>query len=139
MIQKACELYERKDVLINNNWACQRRLSAETDFKFFEKLLDINFLSTVSMSRSILPLFKKQEGGQFDIVISVLRKFSSPFKLVYAASKHVLHGFIDSMRMEHYKDNIAAILIFLGFVCTPIAMNSLQRKWQSSSIGRHGD
>ena len=42
-----------------------------------------------------------------------MRKFSSPFKLVYVASKHVLNGFFDSMRMEHYKDNIDATSIFL--------------------------
>ena len=58
MVQKALDLFEGIDVLINNAWASQRPLSAETDFKFFEKLLNINFLSTIFFSRSKLPFFK---------------------------------------------------------------------------------
>lgn len=37
MVQKACDLFERIDILINNAWASERPLLAETDFNFFKK------------------------------------------------------------------------------------------------------
>tara|TARA_A100000164_G_scaffold297404_1_gene271692 strand:+ start:683 stop:1474 length:792 start_codon:yes stop_codon:yes gene_type:complete len=126
MVQKACELFGGIDVLINNAGVSQRSLLAETEFKVFEKLMDVNFLGTVSLSRSLLPFFLKQGGGQFVVVSSVMGKYSSPFRSGYAASKHALHGFFDAMRMEHQKDNIAVTIICPGFVQTPIAINSLR-------------
>jgi short-subunit dehydrogenase len=43
----------------------------------------------------------------------------------YAASKHALHGFFDSLRAESYKNNIAVTLICPGFINTNISKNAL--------------
>ena len=51
MVQKACELFGGIDVLINNAGVSQRSLLAETEFKVFEKVMEGNFLGTVSLSR----------------------------------------------------------------------------------------
>ena len=126
MVQKANDFFGKVDVLINNAGVSQRSLLADTEFKVFEKLIDVNYLGTVSLSRSLLTFFIKQGGGQFVVVSSVMGKYSSPFRSGYAASKHALHGFFDAMRMEHQKDNIAVTIICPGFVRTPIAMNSFR-------------
>ena len=43
----------------------------------------------------------------------------------YAASKHALHGFFDSLRSEVYDDNIAVTLICPGYVNTNVSINAL--------------
>ncbi len=93
MVQKAYNLFGRVDILINNAGVGQRSLLAETKFKVFGKLMDVNYLGIVSLSRSLLPFFIKQGGGQFVVVNSVMGKYSSPFRSGYAASKHALNGF----------------------------------------------
>ena len=52
-------------------------------------------------------------------------KIGTPLRSSYAASKHALHGFFDSLRAELFKDHIAVTLICPGFVKTNISLNAL--------------
>lgn len=124
-VQKAFDFFGTIDVLINNAGVSQRSLIADTQFDVFKKLIEIDYLGTVALSRALLPFFIKQGGGHYVVVSSVTGKYGSPFRSGYAAAKHALHGFFDVMRMEHQKDNIYVTMICPGFVRTPIAMNSL--------------
>ena len=124
-VQKAFDFFGTIDVLINNAGVSQRSLIADTQFDVFKKLIEIDYLGTVALSRALLPFFIKQGGGHYVSVSSVMGKYGSPFRSGYAAAKHALHGFFDVMRMEHQKDNIYVTMICPGFVKTPIAMNSL--------------
>ena len=125
-VQKAFDFFGTIDVLINNAVVSQRSLIADTQFDVFKKLIEIDYLGTVALSRALLPFFIKQGGGHYVVVSSVMGKYGSPFRSGYAAAKHALHGFFDVMRMEHQKDNIYVTMICPGFVRTPIAMNSLR-------------
>ena len=125
-VQKAFDFFNRIDVLINNAGVSQRSLIADTEFDVFKKLIEVDYLGTVALSRALLPFFLNQGGGQYVVVSSVMGKYGSPFRSGYAAAKHALHGFFDVMRMEHQKDNIDVTMICPGFVRTPIAMNSLR-------------
>jgi short-subunit dehydrogenase len=44
----------------------------------------------------------------------------------YAASKHALHGFFESLRLEHAKHHIDVTMVCPGFVRTAISMNALE-------------
>jgi short-subunit dehydrogenase len=52
-------------------------------------------------------------------------KFGTPFRSAYAAAKHALHGFFDSLRAEHWKDNIQVTMICPGFILTNLSVNAL--------------
>ena len=125
-VQKAFDFFGTIDVLINNAGVSQRSLIADTQFDVFKKLIEIDYLGTVALSRALLPFFIKQRGGHYVVVSSVMGKYGSPFRSGYAAAKHALHGFFDVMRMEHQNDNIYVTMICPGFVRTPIAINSLR-------------
>ena len=125
-VQKAFSFFGRIDVLINNAGVSQRSLIANTQFDVFKKLIDIDYLGSVALSRALLPFFIKQGSGHYVVVSSVMGRYGSPYRSGYAAAKHALHGFFDVMRMEHQKDNIVVTMICPGFVRTPIAINSLK-------------
>ena len=125
-VQKAFDFFGTIDVLINNAGVSQRSLIADTQFDVFKKLIEIDYLGTVALSRALLPFFIKQRGGHYVVVSSVMGKYGSPFRSGYAAAKHALNGFFDVMRMEHQNDNIYVTMICPGFVRTPIAINSLR-------------
>ena len=126
LVKKAYNIYGRIDILINNAGVSQRSLIVDTQFDVLKKLIEINYLGTVALSRALLPFFLKQGFGHYVVVSSVMGKYGSPFRSGYSAAKHALHGFFDVMRMEHQKDNINVTIICPGFVRTPIAMNSLK-------------
>ena len=126
LVKKAYNIYGRIDILINNAGVSQRSLIVDTQFDVLKKLIEINYLGTVALSRALLPFFLKQGFGHYVVVSSVMGKYGSPFRSGYSAAKHALHGFFDVMRMEHQKDNIDVTIICPGFVSTPIAMNSLK-------------
>ena len=126
LVKKAYNIFGRIDILINNAGVSQRSLIVDTQFDVLKKLIEINYLGTVALSRALLPFFLKQGFGHYVVVSSVMGKYGSPFRSGYSAAKHALHGFFDVMRMEHQKDNIDVTIICPGFVRTPIAMNSLK-------------
>ena len=125
LVKLAYELFGNIDILINNAGISQRSLIIDTDFEVYKRLIEINYLGQVAISNAILPYFIKQGGGSFAIISSVMGKYSSPYRSGYAAAKHALHGFFDTVRMEHQNDNIFVTIICPGFVNTPISKNSL--------------
>ena len=125
LVKSAYELFGAIDILINNAGISQRSLIIDTDFEVYKRLIEINYLGQVAISNAILPYFIKQGGGSFAIISSVMGKYSSPYRSGYAAAKHALHGFFDTLRMEHQNDNIFVCIICPGFVNTSISKNSL--------------
>ncbi len=113
------------DFLINNAGVSQRAFAKDTNFNVDKKLVDTNFLGTISLSKSLLPYFIQNKKGHYVVVTSVTGKYGSPFRSTYAATKHALHGFFDSLRAEHFDDNIKVTLICPGFVRTHLTINAL--------------
>jgi dehydrogenase/reductase SDR family member 7 len=125
-VEKALSFFGRVDVLINNAGISQRSLILDSKFEVFKKIIEIDYLGTVALSRAILPHFISQQSGHYVVVSSVMGKFGSPYRSGYCGAKHALHGFFDVMRMEHQKDNVYVTMVCPGFVATPIALNSIQ-------------
>lgn len=124
-VNEAISAFGPIDLLINNAGISQRSLIIDTDFDVYKKLMEVNYLGTVALTKALLPEFIKQKKGQFVTVTSLMGKFSSPFRSGYCGVKHALHGFFDALRMEHEKDGIAVTLICPGFVQTNVAKNAL--------------
>ena len=59
------------------------------------------------------------------VVTSATGYVGTPYRSAYAASKHALHGFFDSLRLEHAKDHVNVTMICPGFVRTDISLNAL--------------
>ena len=123
--EKAISLFGNVDILINNGGISQRSLIIDTAIEVDKKLMDIDYLGTVALSKALLPHFIAQKSGHFVTVTSLMGKFSSPYRSAYCGAKHALHGFFDALRLEHDKDNIKVTMICPGFVNTNVARNAL--------------
>ncbi|RNC90366.1 MAG: SDR family oxidoreductase [Allomuricauda sp.] len=124
-VDAAISFFGKIDVLINNAGISQRSLIRETDFAVYKKLMDINYLGTIALSKALLNHFIDHSSGHFVTVTSLMGKFGSPYRSGYCGAKHALHGFFDVMRMEHEKDGVAVTLVCPGFVRTNVAKNAL--------------
>jgi short-subunit dehydrogenase len=123
--EKAISAFGKIDILINNGGVSQRSLIAETDFEVDKKLIEVDYLGTVALTKALLPHFIKNQSGHFVTITSLMGKFGSPYRSGYCGAKHALHGFFDVLRMEHYKDFLDVTLICPGFIQTNVAKNAL--------------
>ncbi|WP_339705737.1 SDR family oxidoreductase [uncultured Kriegella sp.] len=122
---QALSVFGAIDVLINNAGISQRSLILDTDFEVYKRLIDIDYLGTVALTKALLPHFVSQNKGCFVTISSLMGKFGSPYRSGYCGAKHALHGFFDVLRMEHGKDGIQVTLICPGFIRTNVAKNAL--------------
>ncbi|KAJ8411730.1 hypothetical protein AAFF_G00153680 [Aldrovandia affinis] len=88
------------DILINNGGRSQRSLCLETSVDVYQALMDINFLGTVSLTQQVLPYMTQRGTGAVVTVSSVAGLVGVPLSTGYAASKHALQGFFNSLRTE---------------------------------------
>lgn len=123
--EKAMKAFGQIDILINNGGLSQRSNVLETEMSVVERLMKVNFLGTVALTKAILPHFVKNQSGQIVVISSVVGKFGTPKRSSYSGSKHALHGFFDALRAEVYKDNIKVTLVCPGYVATNISKNAL--------------
>jgi len=63
---------------------------------------------------------------------SVSGKIGFFLRSAYSASKHALHGFFDSLRMEVYPDNIHVLIACPGKIKTNISVNAVNEKGQKN-------
>lgn len=122
---EAFDAFGSVDILVNNGGISQRSLVNETDIDVDKRIMDINYLGTVALTKAILPYFIANNGGHFVTTTSIVGKIGTPLRSSYAASKHALHGFFDSLRAENHQNNIKVTLVCPGFVNTNVSKNAL--------------
>nr|XP_060628811.1 11-beta-hydroxysteroid dehydrogenase 1 isoform X1 [Anolis sagrei ordinatus] len=125
VVKKAEELWGNLDMLILNHVGSSYFKFFDSDVGHVQKLLDINFLSYVSMTVAALPMLKKS-GGSIVVVSSMAGKVGFPFTVPYSATKFALDGFFSSLRQEFVMQNInvSITLCILGLIDTETAMKA---------------
>jgi len=118
---------ERVDMLINNGGISQRSLAHETPIEVDRKIFEVNYFGQVALTKAVLPLMIKQGGGQIVAVSSITGKFGFPLRSAYAASKHAIHGFFETLGFELADKNIHVTLINPGRIRTNISLHALQK------------
>ena len=113
------------NVLINNAGISQRALVKDTQLSVDQRVMDVNFLGTVAVTKAVLPTMLHQRFGQIVAISSVMGKIGTPMRSAYAASKHALHGFFESLRAEVYEEGLHVCLICPGYVNTNVTINAL--------------
>jgi short-subunit dehydrogenase len=113
------------DILINNGGVSQRALALETDLETDKKLMNINYFGTIALTKAVLPGMLTHQLGHIVTITSLTGKFGSPYRSSYAAAKHALHGFFDSLRAELAQTPIKITLVCPGFIRTNVSINAL--------------
>lgn len=124
-VEKVYSMTDKIDMLINNGGISQRSMALDTEIDVSKRLMDINYLGTVSLTKEVLPHMIESGGGQVVVISSVMGKFGTADRSSYAASKHALFGYFDSLRFETEKDGIDITMICPGFIHTNVTLNAL--------------
>ena len=116
------ERFGRLDALVNNAGVGVGAPLADTQTKYLDMQLAVNFRSMVILTRECMPLLKESgaEHGKALVIntSSISGKIPVPFLGVYGATKHAVVGFSGSLQREHQHDGISVTALCPGFVDT---------------------
>jgi len=113
------------DVLVNNAGGTMwTRLDEIADTSIFERLMRLNYLGSVYPTYYALPHLKKSR-GRIVAVASMAGLVGVPTRTGYAAAKHAVIGFFDSLRVELAADGVSVTVICPDFVVSEIHKRAL--------------
>jgi short-subunit dehydrogenase len=125
LIQKTIDKFSRIDMLV-----CNAGLSMFCNFEdvkdihLFEHIMKVNYLGSVYCTYYALP-YLKQSKGRIVGISSLTGKNGVPTRTGYAASKHAMAGFFDSLRIELDGSGVSVTMIYPGFVATEMRERAL--------------
>jgi len=123
--RKAIEQFDGIDILINNGGISHRSLTHETDIDFDRKILEIDFFSYVIITKEVLPHMIERGGGQIAATSSLTGLFGFPLRSSYAAAKHAVKGFFETIMLEYREKNIFVTIAYPGRIRTNISLHAL--------------
>ncbi|XP_070606746.1 dehydrogenase/reductase SDR family member 7 [Erythrolamprus reginae] len=92
--------FGRIDILVNNGGRSQRSLFVDTSVNVYNAIMELNYLGTISLTKSVLDHMIQRKQGKIVTMSSVMGIMGAPLATGYCASKHALQGFFNSLRPE---------------------------------------
>ena len=125
LVQRAWALEGTIDCVIQSAGISQRAEAADTSLEVYKKLMDLNYFAPVAITQALLPHFKKHDKGNMTVISSVAGLMGFPLRSGYAASKHAIKGYLETLQCELYKTNITISIVYPGRIDTNISKNAL--------------
>lgn len=119
---KAVEVYGSLDTWVHNA-AIELYAAFEVTTPLeFKRIIDVNLMGQVHGAMAALPHIKREGRGALIHVSSVEARRSLPLQSAYAAAKHGIDGFLESLRVElmHEKLSISVTNIMPASINTPL-------------------
>lgn len=116
----------RIDLLVNNAGYAVSGAAEESSIEQVRALFDTNFLGVVRVTNEILPIMRQQGAGRILNIGSVLGLIPGPFGAYYAASKHAIEGYSESLDHEVRQFGIRVAVIEPWATKTAIEAHSPQ-------------
>ena len=124
LVEKGVERFGGIDILINNAGLSMRAMFKDLDLSVIKNLMDVNFWGTVYCTKYALPYILKVHGSVVG-VISIAGFAGLPARTGYSSSKYAIRGFLDTLRIEHLKDNLHVMVFAPGFTSSNIRNTAL--------------
>ena len=116
--------FDALDGLINNAGISHRSLLQDTDPAVIRRVMEVNFFGSLYLTHAALPHIVARRGA-----IAAISSVAGYAPLIgrtgYAASKHALHGFFDSLRSEVEDSGVGVTLVCPSFIRTGIGAAGL--------------
>jgi len=124
----AIQLFGYVDVLINNGGISARALAKDTMLDVDRRVMEVDYFGTISLTKSLIPHFIQRKEGHFVTISSISGIIGTPYRTSYAAAKHALQGFFNSLRAELWKESpsIFITMICPGWTNTNISISALK-------------
>jgi len=121
------EVFGELDVLVNCGGVSVRGGAVETVLEVHKKVMDTNYFGTMELTRHLVPHLKAQ-GGLIVNISSLQGRIAIPHRAAYAASKHALQAWSDSLRAELASEGVNVLVVSPGYVKTELSRNAITDK-----------
>lgn len=108
----------RIDLLVNNAGTGLVGAAEESSIGQAQAIFDINVFGVVRLTKAVLPVMRRQGSGRIVNVSSVLGLIPAPYSALYAATKHAIEGYTESLDHELRAQGIRAVLVEPAFTRT---------------------
>ncbi len=140
-LQTVLDRFGRVDVLVHCAGISQRGTALKTEMQVDRHLMGLNYFGPIALSKLVLPSMLARGNGQIVVISSIMGKLALPARGAYAASKHALHGFFDSLRAEVESQGVGVTIVCPGYIRTNASLNALEgdgtphNKWDKEIAG----
>lgn len=117
----------RLDALINNGAYAQAGALEDVATELFRAQFETNLFGWHELTRRVIPLMRRQGEGRIVFMSSVLGFVAAPFRGAYAASKHAVEAYADTLRLELHKTGIRVVLIEPGPIKSRFIVSARER------------
>jgi short-subunit dehydrogenase len=87
--------------------------------------MEVDFFGPVALTKLVLPRMIEQKSGHLVVTSSVAGKHAVPHHSAYCAAKHALHGYFDTLRIEHLEDNIDVTMLVIAGITSNVFRHAL--------------
>ena len=115
----------RIDVLVNNAGVGLEGAAEEASLAEVGALYDVNLFGVIRMTNAVLPTMRRQRSGRIVNIGSILGIIPSPFLAHYAATKHAIEGYTESMDHELRGFGIRAVVVEPGVTASDFERNTV--------------
>ncbi|XP_039292780.1 dehydrogenase/reductase SDR family protein 7-like [Nilaparvata lugens] len=124
-VSEVLAIHKNVDILVNNAGISYRGDVMSTKLEVDEQVMAVNYFGTVALTKALLPQMVEGNGGHIVAVSSVQGRIAVPHRSAYAASKHALQAFFDSLRAELAGSNVKVTVVSPGYIKTNLSLNAV--------------
>lgn len=124
------------DVLFHSGGITSRTEASEATMDVERRMMEVNYFGVISITKAAIPMLEAAK-GHVVVITSVAGKLGTQFRSSYAASKHALHGWFDSLRLEIEPKGMHVTLVCPGYIATPLTVHALTN--DGSALGEMSD
>src|SRR5947208_15911694 len=126
LVGEVIEHFGRVDVLVNNAGLGATGAAEESSIGQAKEIFDVNVHGVIRMTNAVLPHMRANGGGRIVNVSSSLGLIRAPYMAVYAATKHAIEGYSESLDHEVREHGIRVLLVEPAYTRTGFDTNALQ-------------
>lgn len=124
-LKHVIETEGRIDLLVNNaGFGVAPGGAEESSIEQTRQIFDTNFFGIVRMTRAVVPYMRKQGAGRIINIGSILGLIPAPYMATYAATKHAVEGFSESIDHELRTRGIRVSVIEPAYTNTQFEANT---------------
>ena len=124
---EALAIFGKIDIVIHNGGISQRSLAIETPIENDRKIMEIDYFSTIIITKALLPHMIARKSGHIVAVSSISGCFGFPQRTAYCAAKHAMYGYYEALDIEMRQHNIAVTIVAPGRIQTNISYSALTK------------
>jgi NAD(P)-dependent dehydrogenase (short-subunit alcohol dehydrogenase family) len=125
-VRRVIQRFGRLDVLVNNAGVGSTGAAEESSVAQDQDVFDINVFGLIRMTKAVLPQMRAQGSGRIINISSVVGFIPMPYMAIYAASKHAVEGYSESLDHEVREHGVRVLLIEPGWTKTGLDVNSVK-------------